>query len=97
MPTAPPVNAFLADWAADKIEELRAERDSARGEVADLREALRLAQITPRTLLERIALHKLQDTDRLIVMAQNPGDSHRWSRSVSDFITVAEIRAALEA
>lgn len=85
----------LMDEAAALLEEARRERDAARQEAADLREALRLAQITPASLLRRIDLFKLADADRLLVTAQNPADSHRWSRCVSEHITAGEVRAAL--
>jgi hypothetical protein len=89
------IDDALMSEAAAKMEELRRERDSARQEADDLREALRLAQITPRMLLDRINVGGRPDSDRLVVMAQNPHDNHNWSRSVSQFFTVGELRAAL--
>jgi len=84
----------LLNEACDRLDEARRERDSARQEVADLREALRLTQMTPQLLLERIALGGLSDADRLMVMAQSPADNHHWSKPVGKF-TAGEVRASL--
>ncbi|MCR5876960.1 hypothetical protein [Phenylobacterium sp. J367] len=89
------ITSLLMDEAAALLREARQERDSARQEAADLREALRLAQITPESLLRRVRLDGLPDSARLLVKAQNPADNHHWSRSVSEIITAGEIRAAL--
>lgn len=52
--------------------------------------------ISAETLLSDIRISGLQDSERLIVMKQNPHDNYRWSRPVGEF-TAGEIRAALQA
>ena len=51
---------------------------------------------TAGALLGRVNIAELTDRDRLVVMAQNPANSHHWSKSVGAF-TVAQVRAAVAA
>lgn len=91
----PPDLSDILKEADDLLREARQERDSARAENGDLREALRLAHAdTAEALLSRIGLFGMPDSERLVVMAQNPNNYHNWSLSVGKF-TAGEVRRAI--
>lgn len=48
-------------------------------------------------LSDLIKLDGCSPDDRLVIMKQNPMDSHRWSKPVSEYIRASELRDFLAA